>query len=253
MSTRGAVAIRQEGPVENGIPAWRGVYMHHDSYPPSLGKHLWDHLQELMLVDGDGALFEFSRELLKWGDWREYLNGGICEYCGKKAGQPHSIGGGIGYPQLGPGGAYKSADEMRAYFRQLPAWQGREAEIDEMVRGEEEITATVERTGYPDPEARHHQHGEGPADQFTNEQADPLSIEWVYVVNPLERTVTVLANMSKPGFVATGEIRYEPVVDDEGWADYGHCCYRHEVVAVFSLDGPEPDWEAIRRPGREED
>jgi len=77
MSTRGCVAIKKER-------TWEGVYNHFDSYPSGLGQDLWDYLQ-------GKDLKEFAEELLNFGDWREYLNGGICEYCGKKLGQPCNI------------------------------------------------------------------------------------------------------------------------------------------------------------------
>lgn len=85
MSTRGCVAVKRG-------KGWEGVYNHFDSYPSGLGSGLWEYLQGKT----QGELEEFASELLQYGDWREYLNGGVCEYCGKKGlGQPCNISGAI--------------------------------------------------------------------------------------------------------------------------------------------------------------
>ena len=84
MSTRGVVAV-------GNLRHWRGVYNHSDSYPTWLGRQLYEHLTEA-LRNGK-TLEEVGRNLLLFDDWRNYLNGGICEYCGKLTGQPHSISG----------------------------------------------------------------------------------------------------------------------------------------------------------------
>jgi hypothetical protein len=123
MSTRGCVAI--------GTPAhWRSVYKHWDSYPTGLGQELWIHLQTL-LNEGKN-LNDFAREILSFDDWRAYLNRGICEYCGKRTTQPHSISGAIFLRDE----EFSTKAEMRDHYGALPAWQGREAEIENMVSRE---------------------------------------------------------------------------------------------------------------------
>lgn len=83
MSTRGCVAVRRE---DGG---WEGVYNHYDSYPEGLGK---DVTEAVKLVPAP-QLQNWCLELLKCDDWREFLNDGVCEYCGVKGkGQPHTIG-----------------------------------------------------------------------------------------------------------------------------------------------------------------
>lgn len=59
----------------------------------------------------------------------------------------------------------------------------------------------------------------GPCSETT---CDPLFIEWVYVLDPAARRLTVLCSRNRAGGV-----------------------YRHVAVGSFSLDGPEPDWEAL--------
>jgi len=166
MSTRGCVAI--------GTPkAWRGVYNHFDSYPTGLGIDVWD----LLLHEKD--LNEFAERLLSFDDWRSYLSGGICEYCGKKTTQPHSISGNI------------------------------------------YINKTIK---HPDPECKYHQH-----DTYENIEeahvthlnADPLFIEWVYVIDPQKREFHILSGNFRAG------------------------C--HELKGTYKLDSTEPDWERIKK------
>ena len=78
MSTRGSVAWRENGKVV-------GVYNHFDSYPTSLAVDVWDAAHD------DGGLLALVAKLQAVGDWRELESMGVCKYCGKKTGQPHSI------------------------------------------------------------------------------------------------------------------------------------------------------------------
>ena len=201
MSTRGCVAIaRGDG--------WQGVYNHSDSYPIGLGKKLWGHLQ-------GKDLKQFAKELLSYGDWREYLNGGVCEYCGKKAGQPHSISGVI--------------------FMGEPF--------------SPEIQRNLDRTGYRDPKAKYHEHGEGETDQMTDQTADPLFIEWVYVLDPGSGLVTVFGNGTAaelmPGQHGTWSNPMGMQELDGTVKQFGGHYWVHVLVSQFSVHGPEPDWERI--------
>lgn len=225
MSTRGAVAIKKG----NG---WIGVYNHWDSYPKGLGKELWDYLHQ------DGVdLKRFAGELLNYDDWRNFREGGICPYCGKVGkGQPHSIRGDIAYPSLvGEHKRYETADEMRQHFTQLPAWHGKDDEIEQQIRQALAIRNNVERTGYPDPEAEYHQHGDL-TDKMTNDNADPLFIEWVYMIDPEKRTLEVLGNRRARG--THTETNYK----GETWQSPN---YEHYLLATFAIDGDEPNWQEL--------
>lgn len=94
MSTRGVVAV-------GTMAKWRGIYNHSDSYPTELGKMLYEHLSNEIIKEGK-TLAEVGEAILKFDDWRNYLKGGVCEYCGKIASEPDSINGGI-YGMAKPG------------------------------------------------------------------------------------------------------------------------------------------------------
>jgi hypothetical protein len=95
MSTHGIVAF-------GTLRKWRGVYNHSDSYPTGLGKELHHYL--LATLATGKTLEDIGQDILRFDDWRNYLKGGICEYCGKMTGQAHSISGAMaasrrkGYP-----------------------------------------------------------------------------------------------------------------------------------------------------------
>lgn len=151
MSTRGAVAVRKN-------KGWVGVYNHSDSYPAGLGVEVFEHVAK-------HGIDTVARDLLKYGDWREYMSGGECVYCGKKSvGQPHSISGIISAHKYDPGSLSP------------------------------EVRETIKRTGYPDPEAKHHEHGNGAENQMTHKTADALHIEWVYVLDPARYVIEVWAS-----------------------------------------------------------
>jgi hypothetical protein len=178
MSTRGAVAW-----LENG--EWIGVYNHYDSYPTNLGVEVYEKATSL------GA--ENMVNLLKgYGDWRELINGGVCEYCGKVAGQPHSISGEI---ILG---------------KNLPQ--------------------------PPDPDAKHHEHGDGKSDQF-DPRIDPLFMEWVYLILPNKNEMIIWKSLPnkerRTGQAWTGK------VDESG--------YTHVAVKVLPLNKTAEafSWDSI--------
>jgi hypothetical protein len=93
MSTRGCIAV---GTLKN----WKGIYNHSDSYPTWLGPELWEHLIRQQL-EGK-TLAEIGRNILSFDDWRNYLQAGLCEYCGKLTGQAHSIRGDVYRTALDP-------------------------------------------------------------------------------------------------------------------------------------------------------
>lgn len=83
MSTHGIVAV-------GSLSEWRGIYNNSDSYPTCLGKELRSTLMEE--IAGGKSLRSITENILLFDDWHNYVNGGVCPYCGKITTQPHSIG-----------------------------------------------------------------------------------------------------------------------------------------------------------------
>jgi hypothetical protein len=183
MGTRGCVAV---GTLEK----WAGLYNHWDSYPSGLGVEVWAELQKNP---------ELPDTLLLFDDWRSYLSGGICEYCGKRRGQSHSI-----------------------------------------------LMNEATQTKHGDPDALYHSHKEGKASDHHMHQddADPLFIEWVYIIDKPAGLLHVLAHVSNPDFVK-GSVSQNVTVDKEGWTNYGHCAFKHVHVGSYELNSPEPDWGEV--------
>lgn len=154
MSTRGSVAIKQD------FGQWQGVYNHFDSYPEGLGKELWAYFKKNNI-----DLKKFAEELLQYDDWRNYLNGGLCPYCGKTgAGQPHSLTG-------------KVLEFQTKEFHDGP------------------------QDYFPDPECKDHSHEpqKGAGLYSKNAKYDALFIEWVYAVDPLLERIEVYVGAKAKG------------------------------------------------------
>jgi len=233
MSTRGVVAVGTE-------KSWRGVYNHSDSYPSYLGEDISAELRD-WLAEGK-SLKSFCERLLRYTDWREFKNSGLCPYCGIIGkGQPHSIDG-------------------RIYFIAAPSPDIVAEELERLRNSDDpfakEILENIKRTGFPDPECKYHEHtrdDRSPAEEhhITSDNPDPLFMEWVYIINPIFETITVLHHVSDPCH-KEGKIRKEPVRRRGGWWDYGHCRYKHIKVATVSIkDAVEGrvDWKEIERKG----
>lgn len=226
MATRGVVAIKKG----NG---WIGVYNHWDSYPTGLGKELWLHLQELKQ---QGKLKEFPQKLLAFDDWRNYLNGGKCEYCGKIGyGQACNISGVI-YSNFRS--EFRNKEQMRKYYQSLPGWKRRKKDIEKEIESEWEIRRNLKRTGYPDPEIKYHEHSEI-SDRRTPENSDPLFIEWVYVFDPENLALEILASVRVEGT--------HKVTSQDGKRVWDEPNYSWKLIEKLSLDDPMPDFEEIEK------
>ena len=229
MSTRGCVAVRQSG------GGWKGVFNHFDSYPTGFGSEVYEEAKKK-------GLKALAKEILKVGDWREYKSGGICGYCGKKAGQPHTIEGTIfGYSDVDYGGDRVAKLKCRSEKELAVVLQssfGGAFVTPEMsvvnARRQWPIVQSMKKTGYPDPECVYHQHGEGAADQMTDKTVDTLFIEWIYVLDPVEEVIEIWHHRSIPG-----KVRKSGVSD-----------YEHFKVTSIALKGPKPDWKKIEKLGR---
>ena len=75
-------------------------------------------------------------------------------------------------------------------------------------------------------------------DLLDDETADPLYIEWVYIL--YDRTMTILGAYAAPDYVTK----------QGAWGPYRIRRFAHPVVAQFDLGGPEPDWRALEETHR---
>jgi len=239
MATRGVVAVGTG-------KRWRGVYNHWDSYPTGLGVDIQNKLKKE--IEKGKTIKEICEELLKYTDWREYCNNGLCQYCGKVGlGQPHSISGLIEFINY-----YKYPDLIKEAEKTLEEYKNSNDEKKKYVY--ESYIAT----GYPDPEVKFHQHtrdnGETPEEcHITSDYPDPLSIEWVYIINPNKETLTVLTSVLDKNF-KEGDIKPFPKREKGGWWNYGHCCCRHKKVCEIKIQDilhGKVDWEKIEKMGEE--
>jgi hypothetical protein len=228
MGTRGCVAVRQPG------GGWRGVYNQFDSYPTGLGSKVYAEAKKK-------GLKKLAEEVLSFGDWREYESGGICEFCGKKAGQPHTIEGTIsGYTGVDYAGdrkaklKAKNVEELTEAIRTSPIGGAFPEMAPFNAQRQWPIVQNMKRTGYPDPEVKHHKHGDGPEDQITDKDADALYIEWVYVLDPVENTIDVLKSRA-----VKGKVRKSGVSE-----------YEHIKVTSIPMKGKAPDWKHVQKLGQ---
>lgn len=235
MGTRGCVGI--------GTPKkWRGVYNHWDSYPTGLAEAVWS------AATGYEDLRKFAEDLLQFDEWRDFLNGGVCQFCGKKGlGQPHSYSITIDHEmweslESRPYAADESnrfrgknaEEKIRAYWEAMPWAKEAPEQVKESIKGDLYILDCLRKDGYPDHEKRFHAHSEGEVKerQLTETQNDPLFIEWVYLIDPEKRVLHVLAHRSTTRKRKSGIHEYE-----------------HALVGTYPLDGPEPDWTAVEKKG----
>jgi len=85
-----------------------------------------------------------------------------------------------------------------------------------------------------------------PDDMMTHEEADPLFIEWVYIVDPEKRLLTIMARNIDKSYV--GKEPTENIkVEKNGWWNYGHVKCRHDMIIQLDINGKEPDWEALEK------
>ncbi len=222
MSTRGCVAWR----IGQGF---RGVYNHADSYPTCLGADVFSQAKRR----GINELIALLKNL---GDWREIRNEALCPYCGKVAGQPHSITAVVaGFGEMGRT-SYIAMRRRQAAGRP-DVWEYYEREITLL----DDITAARIGTGFPDPTAKYHQHGNRAENQF-DPFSDPLFMEWVYVLVPESDCIEVWTHA-----------RYFPEIRLSRWSGRkvrgSSTLYTHVHVIDVSMK-VEPDWSAIEASAR---
>lgn len=230
MTTHGVVAIGNKD-------RWVGIYNQQDSYPSCLGKDVWDTIKEY------GNLNKFVRDLLKYDDWINFLNKGVCPYCGKKGfGRPYNM---VGLCEWTEG---KTEEGVRKYFEHLPY----SSEYVEQFLHEPqsiELRDNIERTNYPDPECKYHNHEKlRRTDKITSERPGE---EWIYVVDPIAEQIIVMTGQYRASDKPIRRLLdIDRLADDEDWIwNQGFIDDRYAVVTVVDLNGKKPDWNKIHHDG----
>ncbi len=82
--------------------------------------------------------------------------------------------------------------------------------------------------------------------KITSQNPDPLFLDYVYLLNPANLTLTILA--SKVSQLKAGVVHSKPSPKPKnGKWDYGHCWAWHEKVWQGKITDPEPNWEKIEK------
>ena len=232
MSTRGFVGM--------GIPdQFHARYNHYDSYPSGLGPKVWTTVRQFLSDDGD--LYGFACTLLGYTDWRQMATDGICDYCGQRTGQPHSISG-----VLGISDQFSHVASLAAYRATLQQRGFSAPDARRRAREEWPIVTNLRRTGYPDPEAQHHQHDTLDDSDITSETCDWVFMEWGYLIDPDAHTLHVMVGCIKTPITYATDIIH-PNGTHEFWANRPR--YIGALVASYDLAGPEPAWGGVESDG----
>ncbi|AEJ39647.1 hypothetical protein TPY_1463 [Sulfobacillus acidophilus TPY] len=233
MSTRGFVGI---GTAEQ----WTARYNHADSYPTGLGPDVWATAQRFW--QEDHHLDGFAQRLLSFTDWRQMATDGVCEYCGQRTGQPHSISGTLFVHAETP------AQTLEDYRAELQRRGYKKRAAQKAAAEEWPIIQNIRRTGYPDPEARYHPHDstDPAAIDITPQNVDWLFMEWGYIVDPDRHGLHVFVGMIPTPVTYTVEI-IRANGTWELWTDKER--FTGALVGTYDLTGPEPDWEAVEQAG----
>jgi len=83
-------------------------------------------------------------------------------------------------------------------------------------------------------------------DVMTEKEADPLFIEWVYIINPKDSTLSIMAHKYDSNF-AGKEPTDKVKVEKGGWWNYGHIRCKHDLLIKIDVNGKEPDWVALEK------
>jgi len=196
---------------------WQGVYHHSDSYPTGLGCYL----------------FRLIRHVYR-GDVGAFLGYAIDEHDG---GWSHIFPSGT-IKTKPDGGWFYDAEDRRpecychGYFADR---DGTHHGLGTGIIRGCECHQKPYRTGQKDED---------------EPSCDPLFIEWVYVFDAEVRTIGVLASCGEP---IPGTVGFRVRNQDGSVEQCPEKLYRHRLVTVVELDGPEPNWLEIEcwdDPGR---
>ncbi len=215
MSTRGAFGYWRDG------IRWEGVYIRSDAYPG----YALPELAYAMVFREEEALPERMVEA-RAEAWQFLEEGGVCPFCGREGvGMPVDIRGDI-YALR-----YRFAREpilADAYREEIARLERAAEEGDQGAAG---ILEDLRHTGWPDPGERYHGHWDPRVGHLN---ADPLFLEWAYLVTRGYLSVLRGCVASRPGGrPATERIIALRLPGGEPLAvvDHGHCVAAFTEVA----------------------
>jgi len=184
-----------------GSHRWRGVYHHWDGYPSGLGCYIFRAIR-YRFKDVQSFL---DYALAHDGGWSHIYPAAVVT-ASPKGGETF---GRARRPQCYCHGYFATRDEIRPGHG-MGIIEGCECREKPYIPGQ----------------------GDPPS-------CDPLSIEWVYVLDPETRTMTILEAYGEdiPGTVAWWTLRPDGTREAQPQR-----AYRHRLRDVVALDGPEPDW-----------
>jgi hypothetical protein len=167
---------------------------------------------------------------------------GLCEYCGQRTGQPHSINGRIAFLNRDHLPASRS-DLVRQLRAQAKKFGRNGTSILTDAAAQWAIIENLHHTGYPDPTALYHQHDDPASAAITPGTVDWLFMEWGYILDPDRLALHVYK-----GCVAT-PISYEQLfIRPDGQTDrYTQHRYTGTLTHTLALTEPEPDWDSLTR------
>lgn len=213
MSTSAVVSV--------GSPeSWRGVYVHSDGYPNVLGREIWGEF-------ASKGVSHVVEGILGSGSWAEYLSSGICGYCGKKAGRPHTISSQIVTKEDLQQSPYKNANGPESIAKYLLAFGWSLGKAIDSATQSWEMLIKVRSGHYSDPEARYHKHSENSRPK-SKEHFDPMWVEWVYIIDTSAGALHILTSHKNKE------------TSDFDW----------QLLTSVNLSGVEPDWTLIHEAAR---
>ena len=75
--------------------------------------------------------------------------------------------------------------------------------------------------------------------ELSEKEKNPLFIEWIYVINPEKKIISILVSVRKKG------THKERGVEGE----YEAPNYEHELIDTYKLTDPPPNWEQVEKLG----
>ena len=85
----------------------------------------------------------------------------------------------------------------------------------------------------------------------TSKNPDPLFMEWVYILDRDDASMTILkSKVVPPENEEMNDVFIDQTERDDGKWDYGHCISWHSKIDVVKFDGDCPRWDLMEKSKR---